>query len=134
MIVGIGVDIIEISRILALREKQGHDFFDRCYTERETAYCLKKKNADESLAARFAAKEAVMKALGTGWAEGVSFKNIELVREGEAAPYIVLHGAAAELAARRGIAKIHISVSHCKEYAVAHAVAESIPTDETVRA
>lgn len=124
MILGTGVDIIEISRILALHEKQGQDFLARCFTDDEAAYCQRKKNMAESLAARFAAKEAVMKALGSGWSGGVGFRNIELVRADEGAPQIRLHGAAAEYAKKRGITRIHISVSHCKEYAVAFAVAE----------
>lgn len=124
MIFGIGTDIIEISRIRALHQKQGDAFLQKCFTPSEVEYCLRKQNAAESLATRFAAKEAVMKALGSGWGEGVAFCNIEVVREGEEAPRIVLHGAAAEFAAARGVRQIQVSVSHCKEYAVAFAVAE----------
>lgn len=125
MIVGVGVDIVEIERIKSLRLKQGQHFYDLCFTAHEAEYCAKKKNPDESLAARFAAKEAVMKALGTGWGEGVSFTSIELRRTGKDAPEIVLYGQAKVIAQEKGIARIHISVSHCKNYAVAHAVAES---------
>lgn len=125
MIRGIGTDIIEISRIRALHEKQGADFLTKCFTPDEVAYCLKKANAAESLAARFAAKEAVMKALGSGWGEGVAFANIEVVRDGDSAPTIRLHRSAAEFARKQGIDQIHITLTHCKDYAVAFAVAES---------
>ncbi len=125
MIRGTGTDIIEIERIRKLHEKQGQAFLDKCFTSAEIAYCLSKKNSAESFAARFAAKEAVMKALGSGWGEGVAFSNIELVRSASGAPKIVLHRTALEYAQRAGIGRIHISISHCKEYAVAFAVAEA---------
>lgn len=128
MIAGTGTDIIEIARIRALHEKQGQAFLDKCFTPKEVEYCLGKANSAESFAARFAAKEAVMKALGSGWGEGVAFSNIELVRSESGAPEIVLHRGALEYARGRGIGRIHISISHCKEYAVAFAVAECSAT------
>ena len=88
-------------------------------------YAIRSYYADESFAARFAAKEAVMKALSTGWSGGVNFRNIELVREGDNAPYIVLHSGAKDIAEKLGVEKIHISVSHCKSYAIAQAIAEA---------
>jgi len=123
MIAGIGVDIVEISRIKEMRLKHGEAFFMKCFTENEVAYCLRKKNADESLAARFAAKEAVMKALGTGWGKGVAFNNIEVVRDDENPPRIVLHGAADSARREKGIGKILLSLSHSRDYALAEAIA-----------
>lgn len=124
MIYGIGVDIVEISRVRQMREKHGTAFLEKCFTAEETAFCLRKSNADESFAARFAAKEAVMKALGTGWGQGVAFGNIEVVRDGSGAPAVRLLGGAETAMRARGIARVHLSLSHSREYAVAQAVAE----------
>ncbi|MDR0867509.1 MAG: holo-ACP synthase [Planctomycetota bacterium] len=125
MILGTGVDIVEIKRIRQLRKKHGERFLRHCFTAREIAYCRQKKNADESFAARFAAKEAVMKALGTGWSRGVGFTNIEVVKKPDEPPAALLHGKAAENQRQRGISHFLLSLSHCKKYAVAQAVAVS---------
>ena len=123
MIVGIGVDIVEIHRIRHVREKHGEAFLQKCFTADEVAYCLTKKNVDESLAARFAAKEAVMKTLGTGWGKGVSFNSIEVTRDDDGIPRIKLHGKAEELRRELKISKVLISLSHSQCYAVAQAIA-----------
>lgn len=128
MILGIGVDMVAIARVRGMRERQGQAFLEKCFRSDEVAYCMGKKRVDESLAARFAAKEAVMKALGTGWAEGVSFRGIEVVRLPSGAPTVVLHGGAGERAAALGVARIHLSLSHTDDHAIAYAVAEGEPS------
>ncbi len=124
MIVGIGVDIVEIGRIRRLRERQGEAFLEKCFTPAEREYCRRRKNADESFAARFAAKEAVMKALGTGWSGGASFAGIEVVRDDDGPPTVQLHGKTAALAESKGVLALHLSLSHSERYAVAQVVAE----------
>jgi holo-[acyl-carrier protein] synthase len=122
MILGVGVDIAEVARIRAAlaHPRTGERFRARVFTAEEIAYCAKRRNAHESFAARFAAKEAVMKALGraAGWQE------IEVVR-GTGAPSILLHGRAEARAASIGISRIHLSLSHTAELAIAYVVAES---------
>ncbi|MDR1744230.1 MAG: holo-ACP synthase [Planctomycetota bacterium] len=128
-ILGTGVDIVDIGRIAELRKKHGDRLCGLVFLPAEMEYCLARANADECLAARFAAKEAVMKALGTGWAEGVAFMGIEVVREGEGRPSIRLHGGAAAKAAALGVGRIHLSLSHSKEMAIAQAILEKKTAD-----
>ena len=116
-----GVDIIEIPRIRGVAERYGDRFFHRIYTEGEIAYC---RGRAPQLASRFAAKEAVMKALGTG-VRGVRWRDIEVVRERGRAPTIRLHGTALARAQRMGIDHLAVSLSHSHEYAVAFVVAQS---------
>ena len=116
-----GVDIIEIPRVRDVAERYGERFLRRVYTEGEIAYC---RGRAPQLASRFAAKEAVMKALGTG-THGVRWRDIEVVREHGRAPTIRLHGAALGRANRMGIAHMAVSLSHSQDYAVAFVVAES---------
>ena len=104
MIIGSGIDLIEIARIQQSMERFGKRFLDRVFTASEQAYCMRKRNAAESLAARFAAKEAAAKALGTGISQGVNWLEIEVVREPGGRPGIRFHGRAAEIAARLGVA------------------------------
>jgi holo-[acyl-carrier protein] synthase len=122
MIVGVGVDIAEVARIRAAltNPRTGERFRRRVFTPDEIAYCARRRNAHESYAARFAAKEAVMKALGRllGWQE------IEVVRLG-GPPGVRLHGRAAERAAAQGILRWHLSLSHTADLAVAYVVAEA---------
>lgn len=125
MIIGIGVDIVEIPRIREMRTRQGERFNQLVFTPAEIAYCLRRKNADQHFAARFAAKEAVMKALHTGWDHGVSFKRIEVLRGDEGPPAIKLHDRAALLAEELGVGRIHLSLTHSEKYAVAQVVIES---------
>ena len=124
-IFGIGVDIVEIGRVAEMRRRQGERFHESLFLPGEREYCLARANADECFAARFAAKEAVMKALGTGWGGGASFTGIEVARTGESRPEVRLHGGTAELARELGVGKIHLSLSHSRETAVAYAVAEA---------
>ena len=122
MITGIGTDLIEIVRIQRAIEKNPH-FMERVYTANEIAYCRRKKNAWQSFAARFAAKEAVSKALGTGIGP-VGLMEIEILNAENGQPKVVLHGKALELAADRNIQQVHISLSHSEAYAMATAVLE----------
>lgn len=118
-IVGCGVDIIEIHRVArAMRRKR---FAERLYTKREQEALHGRPPA--SWAARFAGKEAAMKALGTGWQKGIGFAQIEILQNGEGTPYITLHGAAHETARRQGITSLLVSLSHTAELAVAYVVA-----------
>jgi holo-[acyl-carrier protein] synthase len=126
-IIGTGVDIIEVDRIeRALnRERTGARFRARVFTQGEIAYCeARGRPRYESYAARFAAKEAVMKAMGTGWNRNVGWGDIEVVRARGHAPTIVLHGRAAEFARRQKIARFHLSLSHTASDAIAHVIAE----------
>lgn len=124
MIIHNGVDLVEVRRIADLYARQGERFLARIYTEAERAYCLRKANPGPSLAARFAAKEAVMKCLGTGWSDGVGFAQIEVVRAPSGAPAIRLTGRAAEVAQAIGIERIHLSLTHTDDSALAFAIAE----------
>ena len=123
MIVGIGTDIIEVARIERLLTKQKR-FQKRIYTETEIAYCEAKKNNVQNYAARFAAKEAFLKAIGTGWRRGVAFKEIEVVNNEQGKPEIFLSGKAKEIADNLAITNIQVSLSHLKDYAIAIVTAE----------
>jgi holo-[acyl-carrier protein] synthase len=116
-----GVDIVEIERVRQVAERYGERFSRRIYTDAEIAYC---RGRAPQLASRFAAKEAVMKALGTG-VRGVRWKDIEVVRGRGQAPRIELHGTALARAERMGLTDLALSLSHSKEYAVASVVGES---------
>jgi len=124
MIIGTGIDIIRVSRVRKLAERFPDRIGKKVFTTGELQYCLEKADAAVSLAGRFAAKEAVMKALGTGWRSGVRFIDIEVVRAENGRPSIQLHGKVAKLARDRGIATIHISISHDGDIAIATAIAE----------
>lgn len=124
MIVGSGIDLVEIARIQHSVERYGARFLDRVYTAAEKAYCLRKRNAAESLAARFAAKEAAAKALGTGISYGVSWLEIEVVRAPGGRPAIRFHGRAAEIAARLGARNSALSITHTAELAMASVLLE----------
>jgi holo-[acyl-carrier protein] synthase len=118
VIFGIGTDIIEVERI----EQQIHKetgLKQKLFTPREIAYCESKKHAAQHFAARFAAKEAFMKALGTGWRDGLAFGEIEIVNDPLGQPQIILHGKAAEMIADRGITRTMVSLSHIKQTAIA---------------
>ena len=122
-IVGIGVDATEIERILAIYERNREAFLARVYTPREREYCMAKKNFGESLAARWAAKEAVMKALGTGWAQGVAWNDIETLNLPTGAPTLELSGGALDVARKLGVVEWKISLTHTKSEAIAYVIA-----------
>jgi holo-[acyl-carrier protein] synthase len=117
----VGIDIIEIDRIAAVAGRYPRRFLERIYTPGERAYC---RGRAPQLAARFAAKEAVMKMLGTG-VRGVPWKDVEVVRERGSAPEIRLHGKAKTVADRLGLCRIALSLSHSRQYAVASVVGEA---------
>jgi holo-[acyl-carrier protein] synthase len=124
MIVGSGIDLVEIGRIQQSMERFGQRFLNRVYTGAEQAYCLRRRNAAESLAARFAAKEAGAKALGTGISRGVNWLEIEVVREPGGRPALRFHGRAAEIASRMGVAHTALSLTHTAELAMASVALE----------
>lgn len=125
MIVGVGTDMIEISRIERSVEQFGTRFLERVFTPGEVAYCLqKKKHAAESFAARFAAKEAGAKALGTGISRGVAWKEIEVRREPGQRPTLHFSGRALELADQLGIQSVSLSLTHNRDHALAVVIAE----------
>jgi holo-[acyl-carrier protein] synthase len=119
MIVGSGIDLVEIHRIKATMDRYGERFLNKVYTAAEQAYCLAKRNAAESLAARFAAKEAAAKALGTGISHGVTWLEIEVVREPGGRPSLLFHGRAAEIARRLHARRAALSITHTKDLAMA---------------
>lgn len=123
-IVGIGTDIIECLRIAQMIERHGELFINRVYTDHEIGYCSARKAATQHYAGRWAAKEAVLKALGTGWRRGISWRDIEVRNQPSGAPTIALRGGAREALERAGIQRIHLSISHCRSHAIAYAVAE----------
>src|SRR5262245_55258358 len=112
MIVGIGIDVIQNERIRESIEKFGARFLSRIYTEIETGYCNNCVHPDIHFAARFAAKEAAFKALGTGWAAGVKWKDVEVERLASGQPEIHLHGQALERATALGATRFHVSLTH----------------------
>ena len=124
MIVGTGIDLVEIERIRHSIARYGSRFLNRVYTPAEQAYCLSKRNAAESFAARFAAKEAGAKALGTGIGYGVTWREIEVGRVPGGRPALLYHGRAAEIAARLGVVRAALSLTHSNELASASVILE----------
>jgi len=124
VITGTGIDVIEIGRIQRSMDRFGGRFLDRVFLAGEKAYCLRKRNAAESFAARFAAKEAAAKALGTGISFGVNWLEIEVVREPSGRPSLRFYGRAAEIAKRQGVVRSNLSLTHTAELAVANVVLE----------
>jgi holo-[acyl-carrier protein] synthase len=124
MVLGLGTDLIETRRVQQSMDRFGERFLERIFSVGEIAYCKRKKNAAESFAARFAAKEAGAKALGTGISHGVSWKEFEVKREVSGKPSLHLTGRAAELAGALGIKRIQLSLTHSREFAMAVVVAE----------
>jgi len=125
MILGIGIDIIDIPRVKRIAEEYGPDFIAKLFSEGEIAYCNSKKTPEINFAARFAAKEALLKALGTGMRAGIDWKDIEVVSDEMGNPSISLTGRAKQLADERGVAAIHLSLSHTADYAAAVVVLEN---------
>lgn len=123
MIVGLGTDIIETVRIGQMIERHGELFLQRVFTEQEIRYCQRRKEAIQHYAGRWAAKEAVMKTLGTGFTKGVGFQDIEVLNRKSGQPAIKLRGGAEEVAKRMGVDDVLITISHCRAYATATAIA-----------
>ncbi|WP_348267000.1 holo-ACP synthase [Edaphobacter paludis] len=125
MVVGVGTDLIEIERLQQSLDRFGTRFMQKVFTAGEIAYCQRKKHAAESFAGRFAAKEAAAKALGTGISRGISWQEIEVIREPGERPTLHLSGRAAERAKSMGIKHLHLSLTHSREIAMAVVIAEN---------
>jgi holo-[acyl-carrier protein] synthase len=125
MIVGTGIDIAEVPRIRQSIERFGDRFLQRVFTAGEIRYCDSKMNRFERYAARFAAKEAAMKALGTGWNHGIRWRDCEVVRMPGGRPTIAFHGKAGEFAAKLGMKNAALSITHTAEQAIAQVILES---------
>ena len=123
--IGHGIDAAEVARIGAMIDRHGDRFLDRCFTKGERTYADASKRRVEHYAARFAAKEAILKCLGTGWSRGVAWTDAEVVREPSGKPGVALHGVAARIAGELGIARWSLSLTHTSEIAFASAIAES---------
>ena len=124
MIVGIGVDVVDISRVGRVIERQTERFVNRVFTPAEQEYCRQHRNPAPHYAARFAAKEAAFKALGTGWARGVTWLDVEVRRRSNEAPTLELHGEARRYGDTLGVRATHVSLSHSDAVAVAMVVFE----------
>jgi holo-[acyl-carrier protein] synthase len=122
MIVGLGTDIIETVRIGRMIERHGDHFLTRVYTDGEIRYCQQRKEYLQHYAGRWAAKEAVMKVLGTGFVRGIGWKDIEVAVKPSGQPIVLLHGSVRDFADQLGLETIHITISHCREYATATAI------------
>ncbi len=123
LVIAVGTDIVEVLRIGQMIERHGEIFLNRVYTDDEIRYCQRRKEYTQHYAGRWAAKEAVMKTLGTGWSRGVGWRDIEICSSLSGAPSIALRGAAREIAEQAGIGSVLISISHCRTYATATAIA-----------
>lgn len=122
-VIGIGTDIIECLRIAQMIERHGELFINRVYTPYEIRYCSSRKQATQHYAGRWAAKEAILKALGTGWRRGISWRDIEVRNDSQGKPVVGLRGGARDLVEQLGIREMLVSISHCRSHAMAHALA-----------
>ena len=124
--IGIGTDITETLRIAQMIERHGELFINRVYTPDEIEYCQSRKESTQHFAGRWAAKEAILKSLGTGWVKGISWRDVEVRNAGGGQPFVHLHGGALEASDQLGITQMLVSISHCRSHAIAyaHALAE----------
>lgn len=129
-VIGIGTDIVECLRIAKMIERHGELFIGRVFTAREIEYCSSRKAANQHYAGRWAAKEAVLKAMGTGWARGISWRDIEVRNDAGGRPTIFLGGGAREVCERLEIVEMLISISHCRSHATAYALALGRGSDQ----
>lgn len=125
MIVGSGIDLVEIARIAQTIDRYSARFLERIYLPEEIAYCQRKRHSAESFAARFAAKEAAAKALGTGIQWGVGWKDIEVIREPGGRPALRLHGRARQIATGMKVTNMALSITHTAVYALAQVLLET---------
>jgi len=125
MIVGTGIDIAEVDRIKAAMGRFGRRFLERIFTAEEIRYCESKANKAERYAGRFAAKEAAMKAIGTGWSRGVTWQDVEVRRFPGGRPTIAFHGKAVEFFQKLGAVRVHLSITHTGGQAMAQVILES---------
>ena len=133
-IIGIGTDIVECLRIAEMIERHHQLFLARVFTEHEIGYCRARRKSTEHFAARWAAKEAVLKCMGTGMSKGLSWTEIEVRNDPAGRPRVIVHGATRELARGKRISEFLISLSHCRQYAVAYATAVRHDADDGERA
>ena len=124
-IVSHGVDLVDVARIARMLDDHGEQFLNRCFTPKEQAYCLARKAAATHVAGRFAAKEAILKALGTGWRGQIMWTDMEILNDVAGKPELTLAGESAAIAERLGIKRWHISISHTDSHAIGSAIAES---------
>ena len=122
-LIGIGTDIMECLRIARMIERHGELFINRVYTPEEIKYCQSRKQATQHFTGRWAAKEAILKALGTGWRRGITWCDVEVRNEPGGRPVVAVRGGAKEVVEQLGIAEILVSISHCRSYATATAIA-----------
>ncbi len=122
-IIGIGTDITECLRIARMIERHGELFISRVYTPEEISYCQSRAQATQHFTGRWAAKEAILKALGTGWRKGISWRDVEIRNEPAGRPIVSMHGGAKDVVQQLGIAKMLVSISHCRTHATAYAIA-----------
>lgn len=129
-VIGIGTDITECLRIAQMIEKHGELFVGRVFTPAEIEYCRARRMATQHFAGRWAAKEAVLKAIGTGWRRGISWRDIEVRNTPAGRPMARLQGGTREAAEKLGVRRVLVSISHCRSHATAYAVAlDEIPGD-----
>ncbi len=129
-VIGIGTDIVECLRIAQMIERHGELFMNRVYTTREIEYCSARKAATQHYAGRWAAKEAILKALGTGWVRGIRWRDMEIRNDSAGKPTVALGGGARQVCEQRGIGQMLISISHCRTHATAFAIAVSAEDSE----
>jgi len=122
-VLGIGTDIVECLRIAQMIERHGELFITRVYTEHEIEYCQCRKQVTQHFAGRWAAKEAVLKALGTGWRRGISWRDVEIRNDPSGKPTVALRGGARDMVEELEITQMLISISHCRSHATAYALA-----------
>ena len=122
-ILGIGTDITECLRIARMIERHGELFISRVYTSEEIRYCQSRRQATQHFTGRWAGKEAILKALGTGWRRGISWLNVEIRNEPGGKPVVALRGGVRDLVQQLGVVELLVSISHCRSHAVAYAIA-----------
>jgi len=122
-VLGLGTDIVECLRIAQMIERHGELFLRRVYTDREIEYCSARRAATQHYSGRWAAKEALLKALGTGWSQGIRWRDLEIRNDRKGKPLVIVTGVAGELCEQRGIGEMVVSISHCHSHATAFALA-----------
>ncbi|MBI2824177.1 MAG: holo-ACP synthase [Planctomycetia bacterium] len=122
-VLGIGTDIVECLRIAQMIERHGDLFINRVYTPYEIGYCQSRKQATQHYAGRWAAKEAILKAIGTGWRKGISWRDVEVCNDPGGRPVVGLRGGARDAVEHQGIRQVLVSISHCRSHATAYAIA-----------
>jgi len=122
-IIGIGTDITECLRIARMIERHGELFINRVYTAEEIRYCQNRAQSTQHFTGHWAAKEAILKSLGTGWRKGISWRDVEVVNEPGGKPIINVHAGAKQVVEQLGITRLLITISHCRTHATAFAIA-----------